>query len=437
MAQNYAQMTPIPPISTHTNAFNAPVRSGLNFLDLPPKSALTEIVAVTNYDTNQPIRTAIQNLKYQGQTHLAQKLGARLLKAFQDLKWSITQIVAVPLHPARLRERGYNQAALLAEVVADGIGVPFHRETVRRIVNTATQTKLKGAARFSNVMGAFTAEPDLARDQIILLIDDVCTTGATLNACAYALIKAGAKAVYGLTVAGVPLGTTRNHEPRKPSLRLVKLKSGYQYAQLVFPDGKSKSLGAFNPTNPVGLCDHALEVMLKGDLTPDEIAALRDANKAFRPVCISPRDMDLPRVSIYPEPEQQFRPALRTVIPEAQVAAAAHPPISLPSEPEAFEGLLITGRRILRSRQAALQDGAITPITPVLDQDGNHARNPEGLLLYRRSDGRIVAAAARPSLEPKSSVTTEEKPKPSVPVSKDEAESRRRSFWDRFRGRGA
>lgn len=436
MAQNYAQMTPIPPFSTHPNASHTSVRSGLNRLDLPQKSALTEIVAVTNYDTNQPIRTAIQNLKYKGQTHLAEKLGTRLLNALQDLKWSITLIVAVPLHPARLRERGYNQAALLADVVSAGCNIPFHRETVRRTINTLTQTKLKGTARLSNVAGAFAAEPDLAQDQIVLLIDDVCTTGATLNACAHALINAGAKAIYGLTVAGVPLGAARNHEPRKPSLRLVKLKSGYQYAQLVFPDGKSKSLGAFNPTNPVGLCDHVLEVMGKDNLSVEEVTALRDANKGVRPVTITAHDMTLPRVHFQCETSTPL-------IIGSQRQGVLNPPISLPPLPVDqgdFEGMLLTGRRILRSRQAAFQDGTITPITPVLDQDGNHARNPDGLPLYRRADGRIVAAVdgqivGGKARLPKPSAPADEKPQ--APPPKDEGETRRRSVWDRLRGRGA
>jgi ComF family protein len=110
-------------------------------------------------------------------------------------------LVPVPLHPKRLRQRGYNQASLLAQELSKIIGLPVDEDALIRAQDVVPQARTKSAAeRRQNVRHAFACNRNMA-DKQILLIDDVCTTGATLDACAIALKTAGASSVWGLTVA--------------------------------------------------------------------------------------------------------------------------------------------------------------------------------------------------------------------------------------------
>lgn len=126
-----------------------------------------------------------------------------LLKAAaRNKNWARVDIVVpVPLHVRRRRERGYNQAALLARGLARRLDVPM-RNPLWRIRATSTQTRLSATQREANMRGAFTVfRPKSIQGKRILLVDDVMTTGATVNECARTLKKAGAKAVFVLTVA--------------------------------------------------------------------------------------------------------------------------------------------------------------------------------------------------------------------------------------------
>lgn len=150
----------------------------------------------------EPISTAIHAFKYDGQVRLAEPLGALLLSRISEIGWPVDAVCAVPLHPSRQRERGYNQAELLAAVVARTTGWRLESSGLRRVRETASQVHLDARQRRDNVDGAFAAEPDLVSGQRVLLVDDVLTTGATLSACACALCQAGAARVYGATIAG-------------------------------------------------------------------------------------------------------------------------------------------------------------------------------------------------------------------------------------------
>jgi ComF family protein len=114
----------------------------------------------------------------------------------------VDAIVPVPLYPARARERGFNQAELVARELARWLGRPVESGWLARIKDTLSQTGLTPVQRVENVRGAFEARAKLDR-QRILLLDDVCTTGATLNACARALRRGGAASVQAVTVARV------------------------------------------------------------------------------------------------------------------------------------------------------------------------------------------------------------------------------------------
>ena len=146
------------------------------------------------------IREAVQGLKYGNAPLLAKYLGERLVTQLHRMDWTIDIIVPVPLHATRLAERGYNQAQLLSEQVAQTTRILCLPDAVHRQRNTQSQVTLNAAERQTNMTDAFQAQSPMVSNQRILLIDDVYTTGATLSACGQAILQAGAQAVYGLTV---------------------------------------------------------------------------------------------------------------------------------------------------------------------------------------------------------------------------------------------
>jgi ComF family protein len=110
-------------------------------------------------------------------------------------------IVPVPLHPARQRERGFNQASLLAELLARQSSIPL-KPLLERIRYTNTQTALDRSERMENLHNAFRLRKNVdVRGLRVLLVDDVLTTGSTMNECARVLKRAGALSVYGATAA--------------------------------------------------------------------------------------------------------------------------------------------------------------------------------------------------------------------------------------------
>jgi ComF family protein len=109
-------------------------------------------------------------------------------------------IIPVPLHTARQAERGYNQAALLARIVSQEVGVPIGETALVRAKATQQQALLKAVERRENVRDAFACRGDV-RGKHVVLVDDVCTTGSTLEACAAALRASGAASVCAFTLA--------------------------------------------------------------------------------------------------------------------------------------------------------------------------------------------------------------------------------------------
>jgi ComF family protein len=169
----------------------------------PPERTVTGFDGIAVRATFEgPIRAAIHALKYEGQTRLAGPLGMLMNENLERADWPVDVVVAVPLHESRLRARGYNQAALLANHVAWMHHWTFAPSALRRIRETASQVDLSAQERRANVEAAFAAEPTVFHGKRVLVIDDVLTTGATLSACADALRAAGATHIYGATVAG-------------------------------------------------------------------------------------------------------------------------------------------------------------------------------------------------------------------------------------------
>ena len=163
------------------------------------------LLAATTY-RRTVANNAIKALKYQYDRSLVYPLAMRMLTALHAAPRSLFNplFVPVPLHTQRKRWRGFNQAALLAETAAD-VGLFSFAEPLKRIRNTVPQTKTLGRAeRLDSMSGAFVCEaPELVKRRHVILVDDVSTTGSTLNACGKELMKAGALSITGLVFARV------------------------------------------------------------------------------------------------------------------------------------------------------------------------------------------------------------------------------------------
>ena len=147
------------------------------------------------------VRQTILQLKYKHLKSLAAPLSQLLLEYLDSHPLKGEAIIPVPLYPRRLRERSYNQASLLAKELGRLVSLPTVEDTLIRLKDAVPQARTRSAIeRRQNVRDAFGCNQRLDGKQI-LLIDDVCTTGATLDACATALKAAGAGSVWGLTVA--------------------------------------------------------------------------------------------------------------------------------------------------------------------------------------------------------------------------------------------
>ncbi len=158
------------------------------------------------------LSSAVVLLKYEGVRRLGEWFAARLAEMVErDPKaWQVDLVVPVPLHPDRLRERGYNQAELIARPLAKRLGLKFGSYLLVRTRPRPAQLVLSRTERWTSVRGAYAIREGARVDNLrVLLVDDVLTTGATLDSCSRALEKAGAAAVLGLTVARVLPGWSR------------------------------------------------------------------------------------------------------------------------------------------------------------------------------------------------------------------------------------
>jgi competence protein ComFC len=147
------------------------------------------------------VRHAVLQLKYRRDVGLGEVLARSLVDLFEIIKWNIDLITPVPLGLARLAERGYNQSSLLARPLSLALNIPYRPQILIRARETRSQVGLTAAERRLNVSGAFVAHSYWVTRRSVLVVDDVTTTGSTLEACADALFTAGARSVYGLTLA--------------------------------------------------------------------------------------------------------------------------------------------------------------------------------------------------------------------------------------------
>ena len=172
--------------------------------DLFNESAVEDLVVLWHFEG--PVRDLVHSVKYGGLSSAAEKAGTWLGQSMEQAsnRWLPDLIVPIPLHPARRRERGYDQSACIARGVARILGVPLFEDVAARTRNTATQTSLDRSQRRENVAGAFRVRhPDLVRNANVLIVDDVVTTGATVGALAGSLRECGSR---GCAVAGLAIG---------------------------------------------------------------------------------------------------------------------------------------------------------------------------------------------------------------------------------------
>lgn len=150
------------------------------------------------------LKECLHRLKYGGRSNLAKPLGQLLGRRVAEEGWQdLAAIVPIPLHPQRLKERGYNQSRLLARQVAVSLALPL-TDLLVRTKNTAPQTKMNRSERLCNLQGAFHLKmpfPHPLAGETLLLVDDIFTTGSTLEAASALLVSEGAGKVVNAVVA--------------------------------------------------------------------------------------------------------------------------------------------------------------------------------------------------------------------------------------------
>ncbi|GAW93148.1 ComF family protein [Calderihabitans maritimus] len=150
------------------------------------------------------LKEAVHCLKYRGKPSLSRPLGRLMAKVVETeaAYGRLELVVPVPLHPVRLRERGYNQSELLAREVADRLNLPVDCRVLTKTRNNVPQASLSRRERFSNVEGAFAvSSPSRVLNRRILLVDDIFTTGNTIRECSRVLLQAGAQRVSAVVLA--------------------------------------------------------------------------------------------------------------------------------------------------------------------------------------------------------------------------------------------
>lgn len=164
--------------------------------DPPPYRALRSWAAF-----DSPIRPALHKLKYRRDLGLGDALAVPIGRFVESLGWDFDMIVPIPLGEKRMKERGYNQIALIAKPLALSKGFEYRPDALQRRRETRSQVGLSATERRANVHQVFQADARFVSGKTILVMDDVATTGATISSSTEALLQAGAKEVCAVAVA--------------------------------------------------------------------------------------------------------------------------------------------------------------------------------------------------------------------------------------------
>jgi len=152
------------------------------------------------------IKQVIHHLKFQNGIELGYHFRKNLAEIVINEGWVIDAIVPVPQSSQRRKERGYNQAAMLAWPLSHMLNIEYRPQYLTRVGDKSTQVQQDAFGRLSNITGSFKVFDDSLMGQSILIVDDVITTGSTMNECARVCLDVGAKNVFGLTFARSILG---------------------------------------------------------------------------------------------------------------------------------------------------------------------------------------------------------------------------------------
>lgn len=165
---------------------------------------VSELVSRYVFEKEGAFQHIAHGLKYQGFKSLGVDLGVRVGETMREWRVSAEVLIPVPLHGIKLRERGYNQAEMIARGISQATGIPMRSDVVRRKKHTQTQTQLNLEERKENMEEAFeiaTGASAFVENRVCVVVDDVITTGATINSCAAELLKAGATRVIAASAA--------------------------------------------------------------------------------------------------------------------------------------------------------------------------------------------------------------------------------------------
>lgn len=176
-------------VVTHHFTSKAPIAYGFALYTLRKKSHLEQ---------------ALFAMKYKNQPQIGALLGQRYGHILQQAPMieKIEAIVAIPLHPKKFKERGYNQSDAFAQGLSISLNIPLYARCIERVRHTPSQTTKNKIERITNLQGAFeVTRADLLQDKHLLLVDDILTTGATLSSCTDTLLAAGARQVSIATIA--------------------------------------------------------------------------------------------------------------------------------------------------------------------------------------------------------------------------------------------
>jgi competence protein ComFC len=147
------------------------------------------------------IQKGLHTMKYRGNIGLGESIALQMSDFVRSWKWPIDVLIPIPLGKKRLKERGYNQVALVARPLAYQLGLRYEPDALRKTRETRSQVGLTISQRSQNVQDAYQADSNVVKDRSLLIMDDVATTGSTISACTAALLSAGAQEVYVLTIA--------------------------------------------------------------------------------------------------------------------------------------------------------------------------------------------------------------------------------------------
>lgn len=168
------------------------------------KNLISDFTSLYIFEKDKELQHIIHALKYDKKFQIGIFLGRSLGKHFksQFQSWNINLIIPIPLHHLKKAERGFNQSYYIAKGISKATNIPVKARIVKRVRFTQSQTTMTLKEREENVEGAFKVQkPEKLKGKNVLLIDDVMTTGATINECGRVLLNAGANRVYASTAA--------------------------------------------------------------------------------------------------------------------------------------------------------------------------------------------------------------------------------------------